>query len=275
MILVGDVFDRLCDIEPQSIQAVITSPPYYRLRDYEVEGQLGQEATVEEYVENLATVGDMLAPLLTPTGTYWLNIGDSYGDKGMRLAPHRLAIEMQSRGWFVHCDVVWRKTRYMPNGGKSRPVLIHEYVFMFSRQRSGHYYNPDAIREPHSPVSLKRWKASGVAALGAPHSMGHKQADGGYKTKTVVANPLGKLKASVWDICPSNYPGAHFAVMPEKLAETCLLASTQPGDRVFDPFAGSGTTGVVAKRHHRLFTGIELDPDAAALAITRIEETIK
>lgn len=272
MLLCGDVFDRLCEIPPTSVQCVVTSPPYYKLRKYDTSGyEIGQEGTDAEYVELLATVGDLLEVVLLPTGTLYLNIGDSYGDHGLRLLPCRVALEMQNRGWYVQSDIIWRKTRYMPNGGTSRPVLIHEYVLMLTRVRSGHYYNADAVREPHSPISLKRWEASEVAALGAPHSMGHKKADGGYRTKKVIPNPLGKLKTSVWDICPSNYKGKHFAVMPVQLAETCILASSRPGDTVLDPFCGSGTTGVAALRHGREFIGIDSNPEAIVLAEARID----
>lgn len=271
---VGDAATQLAEIDPQSVQCVVTSPPYYALRDYGVAGQLGRESTVDQYVDALSDVMDGVRRVLKSSGTAWLNIGDSFGeDRGQLLVPHRVALELKSRGWVVRCDVVWRKTRWMPNGGSSRPILNHEYVFMLTRTARGYLYNADALREPHSPVSLRRWKSSGVAKLGAGKSMGHKKADGNYQTKTVVANPRGKLKTSVWDICPSNYAGAHFAVMPEDLAETCILASSNPGDVVLDPFAGSGTTGVVAMRLGRGFVGIELNPEFAQLARGRITDS--
>lgn len=276
MIVVGDCGDVLPTLEADSFDAVVTSPPYYALRHYGGgAAELGQEKTEARYIGALAAVFDEIRRVLKPTGTVWLNIGDSFDPKkGLRLIPHRVALALRASGWFVQCDVVWRKTRYMPNGGKSRPVLIHEYLFMLTKQRRGYQYNSDAIREPHSPVSLKRWASSGVAALGASSSMGHKKADGGYRTRTVIANPLGKLKASVWDVCPSNYKGAHFAVMPEQLVHTCLLASTSEGDTVLDPFCGSATTGVVAARLERAFTGIELNREYAQLARQRIDQVI-
>lgn len=273
-ILIGDVLDHTWSLDPESIQCVVTSPPYYGLRDYGVSGEWGQEPTDDDYVHNLALLGQALRSVLSIEGTWWLNLGDSYGPHGLRLLPHRVAQALQERGWFVRMDNVWKKTRYMPNGGTNRSILQHEYVFQLTRQNEGYYYNRDAIREPHSPVSLKRWQSSGVAALGAPNSMGHKKADGTYKTKRVVANPLGKLKASVWDICPSNYRGAHYAVMPLQLAETCVLASSRPGDVILDPFCGSGTTGAAAIKHGRSFIGIDLDPRNHALTLDRLKEAV-
>lgn len=270
-LLIGDVREKLAEIEAGSVQCAVTSPPYYMLRDYEADRQIGREDTEAEYIAALASVSDGVARALKATGTFWLNLGDRFApDEGQSLLPHRVALALKAHGWCVRCDVVWNKTRWMPNGGFTRPILVHEYVFMLTRQNSGYLYNADALREPHSPVSLKRWEASGVAALGAPKSLGHKKADGEYQTKKVVANPLGKLKTSVWDICPSSYDGAHFAVMPEELAETCIKASSQPGDLVLDPFTGSGTTGAVALRLGREFVGVELNQEYAALARTRI-----
>lgn len=272
LVLVGDALDCLRDerIATGSVQCVVTSPPYYNLRDYGVVGQMGRERTVRQYIEGLANLLPRLARVLRDDGTVWFNIGDTYDEHGLLLIPARFALVARDEQWCVRSDVVWRKTRYMPNGGKTRPVMIHEYVFMLTKVASGYYYNPDALREPHSPVSLKRWQ-SGVAGLGGPKSMGRKQADGTNQRKhIIVPNPLGKLGSSVWDICPSGYKGAHFAVMPEALAERCVLASSRKGDLVLDPFMGSGTTGVVALKHGRRFTGIELSRESAQLARERM-----
>lgn len=269
-IIVGDARDRLYDLKAESVQAVVTSPPYYNLRDYQHTAQIGTEQSEEDYISALQEVFVGLWHVVHPTGTVWLNIGDSYGPTGLHGIPWRVALALKSDGWCLRADVIWSKSRWMPNGGHSRPVLTHEYLFMLTKQNSGYYYNADAIRELHSPVSLKRWAAAPVASLGAANSMGHKQADGNYRTKKVIPNPLGRLKPSVWTICPSNYKGKHFAVFPEQLVEPCILASSREGDTVLDPFLGSGTTGLVATRHYRQFIGVELNPEYARLAEQRI-----
>jgi site-specific DNA-methyltransferase (adenine-specific) len=270
VILVGDAYRELRKVKTGSVQCVVTSPPYFGLRDYGSAAEEVGNGSLTDYFDDLTMVMDELKRVLDDTGTVWFNIGDKYDDNGLMLIPARFAIRCRAAGWCVRSDTIWRKTRYMPNGGKNRPVMIHEYLFMLTKKPRGYYYNTDALRTPHSPVSLKRWESSGVAKLGAPKSMGHKKADGQYKTKKVVPHPLGKLATSVWDICPSNYDGAHFAVMPEELAERCIVASSREGDRVLDPFMGAGTTGVVALRLGRQFTGIELYPETATLAKRRM-----
>lgn len=270
MILVGDVHEQLRTLKASSVQCVVTSPPYYGLRDYGGDEREIGAGTLQGYLNDMSLLFAELFRVVKDTGTVWFNIGDTYDDKGLMLVPSRVAIRANVEDWCVRSDVVWQKTRYMPNGGKNRPILVHEYVFMLTKIPSGYYFDPDALRSPHSPVSLKRWASSGVAKLGGKRSMGSKHAIDGHAVKRVVANPKGKLGTTVWPICPSNYKGAHTAVMPEQLAERCILASTRPGDRVLDPFMGSGTTGVVALRHGRHFTGIELNPEYATLAKERM-----
>ena len=270
VILVGDAHTQLESRKAKSVQCVVTSPPYFNLREYGDDLREIGRGSLANYLDDLSLVMHELQRVVKDTGIVWFNIGDSYDDKGLMLIPERFVIRAKAQGWCVRSDVVWQKTRYMPNGGKNRPILVHEYVFMLTKIPSGYYFDPDALRSPHSPVSLKRWASSGVARLGGKKSMGTKHAIDGHDVKHVVANPKGKLGTTVWPICPSNYKGAHTAVMPEQLAERCILASTRPGDRVLDPFMGSGTTGVVALRHGRHFTGIELNPEYATLAKERM-----
>lgn len=262
---------RALPLRDKSIQCCVTSPPYFNLRDYDVAGQIGQETQLSDYVSALTASLREVRRVLTDTGTCWLNIGDSYGPRGLFGTPWRLALALQDDGWFLMSDVIWQKTRGLPNGGKNRPMLFHEYLFMLTTRRTGYYYNADAIREPHSPVSLKRWADSPVAALGGTKSTGHKKAaPEGYRTKRVIPNPLGKLKASVWPICPSNYRGAHFATFPPKLVEPCILASSRPGDTVLDCFGGAGTTALVAQQHGRRGISVDLNPANGRLAQSRL-----
>lgn len=280
-----DVTKTPWPIKRNSVQCVITSPPYLGQRDYGVKGQLGCERTLAEYVLNLADVFDEVRRVLTVDGVCWLNLGDKYNGSGgsggdynkggarwgqpkfgsfrdtryaakqLLLAPHRVAIALQERGWFVRMDNVWRKTNPTPESPTDRPRRVHEYVFLLSRSRD-YYYDVDATRVAHAERTAQRsWKA-GKTRNGAPR----------------VVDPRGPVMGSVWDVCGSRFRGAHFATFPPELIEPLLLASTRPGDMVLDCFTGSGTTGVVARRNGRNFIGLELKTEYLEMARRRIAE---
>ena len=265
-VLVGDVSESLRDLPAQSVRCVVTSPPYFGLRDYGHEGQIGLEDTPEAFVERLVDVFREVRRVMTDDGTLWLNMGDSYG-KGKNLVgiPWRLAFALQDDGWCLRQDIIWHKPNPMPESVKDRCTKAHEYVFLLSKSPR-YYFDADAIKEP--------------ATGRAPGNKSHKGRDayfgGGvesHRTKGGLMN-VGAVKTrnkrDVWTIATRPYKGAHFAVFPEALVEPCVLAGSAPGDVVLDPFAGSGTTGVVALRHGRAFVGCEINPDYAALARERI-----
>lgn len=258
----GDSLHVLYHLPANSVQCVITSPPYWGLRDYGIEGQIGLEATLPQFINRLIAVFSEIKRVLKDDGTLWVNIGDGYtsGDRGYRApdkknparamsirpdtpdglkpkdlmgVPWRLAFALQDDGWYLRSDIVWNKPNAMPESVKDRPTRSHEYLFLFSKSER-YSYDHAAIREP---------------------------------------TPDGRLrnKRSVWNVNTQGTAGAHFATYPPGLIEPCVLASTRPGDLILDPFFGSGTTGLVAQQHGRKYIGIELHPEYIQLAASRIE----
>jgi DNA modification methylase len=173
---------------------------------------------------------------------------------------------MQDLGWWLRSDIIWHKPNVMPESTKTRPTKSHEHLFLFSKS-SKYYYNADAIREPVSEASIARSKyAFNTDRPSAKSGGGIHVEEMGER----FVNPLGRNKRDVWTIPTASFKGAHFAVMPEALVEPCILAGSEEGDTVLDPFTGSGTVAVVANRHGRNFVGTELNPEYAEIAKERI-----
>jgi site-specific DNA-methyltransferase (adenine-specific) len=280
-ILIGDAAQELRRLPDASVDMVLTSPPYFRLRDYQVDGQLGLETHVDRWVDGLDVVTRELKRVLKPTGTLWLNLGDSYSThldqgatrKSLLLGPERVAQRLITNGWTLRNKIVWAKTNPMPSSVRDRLSCAWEYLYIFSLEP--HYnFDLDAIRLPHTSRAALRptteirrdreaWRgpngddASGLARL---HQRG------------IVGHPLGKNPGDVWRIASSNYRGAHHATFPVELARRTIKAGCPPGGLVLDPFLGAGTTAVAAEQLGRHWLGIELNPDFAALAETRIAE---
>ena len=253
MILEGDCLNKIEEISSDSIQTVVTSPPYWGLRDYDNDGQLGQESSPEKFVFNLTTLFSKIKRVLRDDGTVWVNIGDTYfGPKGghfdssnsitnsdtgseyrqKRKAPPKhtylkngdlsgvpwmFASEMQKQGWFLKQDIIWHKPNPMPEAVNNRCVKSHEYIFLFAKSKK-YYFNADAIR-----IRDVR-------------------------------------RGSVWTFNTASLSEAHFAVFPEDLPALCIKAGTKKGDTVLDPFMGSGTTAQIAQKLGRKWVGIELNP---------------
>lgn len=274
-ILCGDAFATLSTIPDSSIQCIVTSPPYFQQRDYGTGTyQVGSETSHDEYVQRLVEVFRECRRVLRPDGLLWLNLGDKFLDGMLLGLPWRVAIALQQSGWILRCDIIWHKPNAMPHSIKTRPTVDHEYVFMFSKS-SDYYYDADAIREPHVTFSENSrmkggrnhfGKRNGTPEVGK-NSGNNNLHDGRWDQ---AFHPLGRNKRTVWNIPLSKYRGAHFAVFPEKLVENCILASTKPSDLVLDPFAGSGTVGVVAARFQRAFILIELNQDYCHLIENRM-----
>ena len=304
-ILEGSVFDRLKDIEDESIQCVVTSPPYWGLRDYGEDEQLGLEETPEEFVDNLVKMFREVKRVLRKDGTVWLNLGDSYcgvgshnnkhttkkslnwngseetnnslrpggvhGLKPKNLVgiPWKVAFALQSDGWYLRQDIIWHKPNPMPESVQDRCTKSHEYIFLLTKSAK-YFYDADAIREPVSEISLKRaeygWDCDRPSTKNA--SMNGK----GIHTKKMgnrFVNPDGRNKRSVWTITTKPYKGAHFATFPPELPELCIKAGSREGEIVLDPFFGSGTTGWVAQRLGRKWIGVELNPEYIKIAEKR------
>lgn len=281
-VLLGDSLAVLQTIPEGSINCCVTSPPYYALRDYEAEGQIGREATPEEYIERLVAVFHEVKRVLRPDGTFWLNIADTYCKhprqgakrKDMLGIPWRLALALQSDGWYLRSNVIWEKGNAMPESVTDRCSRSYEHVFQLSKSKS-YYFDRAAIAEPIAPTTLVRMRSGRggshkyaesvpgqtVQAINRPRKAG---------SISEEELPTHRNKRDVWHINTSSYSGAHFAAFPPQLAETCILAGCPAGGVVLDPFFGSGTTGLAAKRHGRHYIGVEINPTFCRLAEERI-----
>jgi len=303
----GDALEQLGELQDSSAQSCITSPPYWGLRDYGCDGQLGQEKTPEEYVESMVEIFSELRRVLRDDGTLWLNLGDTYFEKQLAGIPWRVAFALQADGWILRQDIIWHKPTCMPEPVKDRCTKAHEYIFLLTKNPK-YYYNADAIKTkakeykvPDNPQELEgvskstpesaahslnngrgrahfAAKYSNVQPGGhsdtpenaAAHGMNQRRGTVGVKESEEGFQPGWANKRSVWSMATARNPDAHFAVFPDELVENCLRAGSKEGDTILDPFAGSGTTGCVAVRELRNFVGIELNPNYVKLARERI-----
>lgn len=256
-VVTGDAYEVLRGLPDESANMVVTSPPYWSLRNYSIPGQIGLEDAPDEYIASLVRVFSEVRRVLTKDGSMWLNIGDSYtsggrtwrapdkknpvramttrpptpeGLKPKELVgiPWRLAFALQASGWYLRSDVIWRKPNAMPESVKDRPTRSHEYLFFVTKSER-YYYDRTAVPEAN-----------------------------------------GRNLRTVWDINTQPFPEAHFATFPTELAERCIKTTSKPGDVVLDPFLGSGTSAVAAVRNCRAFLGIELNPEYVEIARRRI-----
>ena len=300
-ILQGNVLDRLKDLPDRSIQCVVTSPPYWGLRDYGVSGQLGLEDTPEEYVENLVKVFREVRRVLKDDGTVWLNLGDSYntsppgnkfwGDgvgsnkhyqdkkihqkekknfgnlkpKDLVGIPWRVAFALQADGWYLRQDIIWHKPNPMPESVTDRCTKAHEYIFLLSKSAK---YKFNQMLEDLKPSTFKDKRLFNGNYTEQRRDRNYpgnaQQGSGMLRPTDGQAN-----KRSVWRINTKPYKEAHFAVFPEELPTLCIKAGCEEGDVILDPFFGSGTTGWVAQRLGRKWIGIELNPEYIKIAEKR------
>ena len=267
VILLGDVRQRLSEIPEGSVRTCITSPPYFGLRDYGVEGQIGLEQTPDAYVAEMVSVFREVWRVLADDGTLWLNIGDSYGkEKQLIGIPWKVAFALQADGWYLRSDIIWAKPNPMPESVTDRCTKSHEYVFLLSKSPR-YYYDHEAIKEESVTNTEGQSIRFGGSKYGDSTDPKHATKSGNIYEDTGKRN-----KRDVWTINTKPFKGAHFAVMPEALVEPCVLAGSAEGDTVLDPFTGSGTVAVVANRHGRNFVGTELNPEYAEIAKARIKD---
>ena len=301
-ILHGNCLNLLKIIESESVQTVITSPPYWGLRDYGNANQIGLEKTPEFYVEKMVSVFQEIRRVLKEDGTVWLNLGDSYMSSGgasrhhgytdpkysngrkieyfePQAYPHdtikpkdlvgipwRVALALQSDGWYLRQDIIWEKGNSMPEPVKDRCTKSHEYLFLLSKNRK-YFFDHKAIQED---AKQNRW--GGKKAINTKNSKDVNNTFKGLNRERDMM-PEKRNKRSVWNINTQPCKEAHFAVMPQKLVEPCVLAGSKQGDTILDPFAGAGTVGMVAKQYGREFIGIELNAEYINIAKKRIENT--
>jgi DNA modification methylase len=311
-ILVGGCLDVLRTLDAESVQCVVTSPPYWGLRDYGVAGQLGLERTPDEYVEKVVAVFDEARRVLRNDGTLWLNLGDSYANdtkwggqtggkhvsalplhgnagvgRGKRTTglkakdlvgiPWRVAFALQANGWYLRSDIIWHKTNPMPESVDDRPTRAHEYIFLLSKSPR-YYYDAAAIKEPVTGGAHARGngvnpkaKAHGPNSRAAVDRVPRPRPKQNESFSAAVTGLVDERnKRSVWSVATFAYPGAHFATFPPALIEPCVKAGSRAGDTILDPFAGAGTTGLVADRLGRDSLLIELNPAYAEMMRRRI-----
>jgi DNA modification methylase len=273
-------------------QTCVTSPPYYGLRDYGHDGQIGLEETPEQYIEAMVEVFRCVWDVLADDGTLWLNIGDSYAGNNSQASnngragygnprervvnrtgeglktkdligiPWMLAFALRADGWYLRQDIIWHKPNPMPEGVTDRCTKAHEYIFLLSKS-SKYYYDHEAIKEE------SKSKSEGIRFGGNKYGDNDdpKYASGNVSKEYDKAN-----KRSVWTVTTKPYGGAHFAVFPTELIEPCILAGAPIGGIVLDPFMGSGTTAQVAQTLGRKYLGCELNPDYKALQDKRLAQ---
>lgn len=295
IILTGDALEQLRKLPPESVHTCVTSPPYYNLRDYGAAGQIGNEASVEEYLQSLVSVFREVRRVLRADGTLWVNMGDSYATrsgsqppntrnsyghtakhtprgykyKDLIGVPWQLAFALRADGWYLRQDIIWNKSNCMPESVRDRCTKSHEYIFLLSKSER-YYFDAAAISEPviSTKGNARTFRGGGAYTGGRAHDNSaqvERESHGNRENQTGRRN-----KRDVWTVSTNGFHGAHFAVFPEKLIEPCILAGSPLGGTVLDPFAGSGTTGVVAKRLRRDFIGCEINPDYAQMAADRI-----
>lgn len=271
----GNCLDILPTMEAGSVNCCVTSPPYFGLRDYGNDEQIGLEETPDAFVQAMVDVFREVKRVLADDGTLWLNLGDSYATHGSsrgkgqfgqdmtgdarkarmrkKIAPHkiglkekdligipwRVALALQADGWYLRQDIIWSKPNPMPESVTDRCTKAHEYIFLLSKKQN-YYYDADAVREESS---------GGAISEGTEESTLGNSADS------------TRNKRSVWEVTTKPYKGAHFATFPPDLIKPCILAGCPTGGTVLDPFGGSGTTGMVALELGRSAELIELNPD--------------
>jgi len=258
VVLIGDAAETLVDVPSGTVQTVVTSPPYWSLRDYAADGQIGMDEPLPVFIKSLVGIFAEVKRVLSDDGTVWVNIGDSYTsgnrawrapdkknaaramqsrpptpeglkDKDLIGVPWRFALAMQDAGWWLRSDIIWYKPNCQPESVRDRPTRSHEHIFVFTKSER-YYYDVDA-----------------------------------------VCGPNGRRLRDVWDINTVGYRGAHFATFPPELVRRCILVGSRSDDYVLDPFLGSGTTAAVAREHGRRFIGCEVNPAYKDLVMARLE----
>ena len=306
-IYIGDCLEVLKTLPDESVHCCVTSPPYYALRDYGMEEQIGREATPKEYISRLTEVFTEVRRVLRSDGTLWLNIADTYAGKGnqgdfvdpknpkgrngqavalnykvegckpkdMIGIPWMLAFALRDSGWYLRNDIIWMKENPMPESCKDRCSRCYEHIFLLSKSRK-YFFDAKAISEPIAPATAERLKRGmkggnkyGKPVPGQPQTQTINRPRAHGEITDSMINPM-RNKRDVWVVNTVPFKGGHYAAYPPKLVEPCLLAGCPEGGIVLDPFFGSGTTGMVAKQLNRHYIGIELNPEYAELAKARI-----
>jgi len=297
---VGDALEVLRDFPSESVNCCITSPPYWGLRDYGVDGQFGMEPTPEEFIDRLTSIFSEVRRVLKLDGTLWLNLGDSYASttkgiggpsdkqdssKGTRFQgrtfklsqglkskdlvgiPWMAAFSLRSDGWFLRQDIIWHKPNPMPESVRDRCTKAHEYVFLLSKSGK-YYYDAGSIKVRSLTPGVEWYKYNDTRQAIEP-----KCKNNGSRKRNGTPTAEMINKRDVWTIPTQPMKDAHFATFPQGLIEPMVLAGCPEGGVILDPFFGSGTTGIVAERLGRQWVGIELNPDYSKIWKKRTAQT--
>lgn len=294
-----DVIDALKQMPDESVNLIVTSPPYWGLRDYGVDGQIGLEKDFPVFMERLMSVFRECKRILKADGNLYVNMGDSYlqqqgkgflgnkrlndGSKNVKVnrflppkniigQPWRLAFALQDDGWYLREDIIWNKPNPMPESVNDRCTRAHEYIFHFTKSPK-YFYDAYAIRTEYAPKTSTAWGCpKGKAADGSGFVKAENFSYLISKCKDWGKDGLGANKRSVWTVSTKSFSEAHFATFPPELIEPIILAGCPENGLVYDPFMGAGTTAVVAEKHGRKWAGSELNPAYAEIAIRRIKK---
>lgn len=299
----SECLSGLKDLSDNSIHCCVTSPPYYGLRDYGNDSQIGLESTPEEYIQKLVNVFSEVRRVIKEDGTLWINIGDSYSgsmkgaagypDNAMNYKqgtnrgtlgkatlvkqctgckskdligiPWMLAFALRADGWYLRQDIIWNKPSVMPESVKDRCTKSHEYIFLLSKKKK-YYFDSESIAEPTTTFDSVIRNRDVTKLNNTP---------GRTKMKVLVRNDyLTRNKRSVWTVATQPLKEAHFATFPEKLIVDCIKAGCPEGGVVLDPFIGSGTTAIVARKLNRNYVGFELNPEYVSIANKRLRKEL-
>ena len=293
----GDALEVLKTLPKESVDMCITSPPYWSLRDYEAEGQLGAEEHYQEYIDKLCDIFDEVKRMIFPHGTCWVNIGDSYSSSGARGSgegeklsgalsykvhqrragktalppksligiPERFCLEMQKRGWIRRNTIIWYKPNCMPSSVTDRFTVDFEYLYFFVKNQKYYFEQQYEDLKEVSKIRMK-YPASNPGA---------KAKSGQYSIREDFAYNLdveGRNKRCVWKVATKPNREAHFASYPPDLVAIPIKAGSPPGGVVLDPFMGSGTTGIEAQRLNRNWLGVEINPEYVKIANKRLSQ---
>lgn len=305
-IICGDALSILKTLPADSINCIVTSPPYYALRDYGVNGQIGLEQSPEAYVDKLVEVFTECKRVLRLDGTFWLNIGDSYAGsnkgKGKKVrtgvqpnasnigdiittfnikgyknkdiigVPWMLAFALRDSGWFLRQDIIWHKPNSMPESVKDRCTKAHEYIFLLAKSQK-YYFDYKAIMEDANYDGRKKLVRAGSKRLelGATTCLGIQTISKGGERWKLTDGKYMRRKRDVWSVSTKPLKEAHFAAYPPDLIKPCILAGCPPGGVVLDPFMGAGTTALVARELGRNYIGIELNEEYIKIAKRRLQ----
>ncbi|MFI7096797.1 DNA-methyltransferase [Streptomyces lydicus] len=279
-LLLGDALDQMRTLPDCSVNCIVTSPPYYGLRNYGTAGQYGLEESPAAYVETMRQVFAEARRVLADDGTLWLNLGDSWGPgKQFLMIPARTAIALQEDGWILRNDVIWHQTNAMPEPHRDRLSSRHEHLFLFAKS-TRYWFDLDPIREPITAFTAKyQQRSSSPSAAGdysetRPWTNGTQKGLDQYGAAHVRSHPNGRNPGDVWALAnrPNRSGVKHFATFPIDLPIRCIKAGCKPGGTVLDPFSGSGTTGAAARQLDRRYIGIDLNPAYHDLAKARFAQ---